>query len=81
MIFSNELKEEIAKKIRERNALKPCARCGNTKFSVVDGIAQIGFGQDTQNVQIGTMIPCAIIGCDNCGNLTFHALGALGLLK
>jgi len=28
----------------------------------------------------GPSVPCAIVVCENCGNVSFHAMGALGLM-
>jgi hypothetical protein len=38
-------------------------------------------GVDASLVLGGPTIPVAIAACNNCGAITFHALGALGLLK
>jgi len=74
--------EEIVAELEKRGANKPCARCGNNQFSVVsktmislqdslDGSIRIG----------GESVPAVLVACSNCGNVSFHALGALGLLK
>ncbi len=82
MKFEQNVKEKIAEKIKEKNALKPCERCGQQNFTVLDGFANIGLAQEISESYVigGLQVPCAIIACTNCGNLSYHALGALGLL-
>jgi hypothetical protein len=66
-------KKEIAKKLDQRN-LKSCAICSN-RCMVVLGVKENAFallGEDGH-------IPTAIVGCSNCGALTFHSLKLLGL--
>lgn len=61
--------------------MHPCARCGRQKFALLDGFARIDQQTDMSTVSFGgPTVPCAIIACENCGNVTLHALGALGLL-
>jgi hypothetical protein len=83
MKFDEETKQKIAKRIEEKGALKPCARCGQQKFSLLDGFASIPLSQEISNNVIigGPSVPCAVIVCANCGHIDFHALGALGLLN
>ena len=83
MKFDEETKQNIAKRIEEKGALKPCARCGLQNFSLLDGFASIPLSQEISNNVIigGPNVPCAVIVCSNCGHIDFHALGALGLLN
>lgn len=74
-------KDEIIQKLVEKGADKPCPRCGNKAFTLVDGF----FNQTIQNsasdyVLGGESIPSVITACTNCGFLSQYALGALGLL-
>jgi hypothetical protein len=75
-------KEKIAKRLQDKGAVKPCARCGNQRFSLLDGLINFPMTQELSNNVIvgGPSVPCAVVGCDNCGHLEFHALGAIGLL-
>lgn len=83
MKFDQEAKQKIAKQIEAKSALQPCARCGNKNFSLLDGFASLPLTQEVSNNVIlgGPSVPCAVIACDNCGHIAFHALGALGLLN
>lgn len=82
MRFDQSTKETIARMIHEKGALNPCSRCGQDKFSLLDGFINLPLTQEVSgNVIIGgPQVPCAVTACNNCGNLTYHALGALGLL-
>lgn len=80
MLF-NLSTEEIIGKLSEKGANHPCARCGKEDFELITttlvpiqvkmGITSVG----------GESIPAAVVACSNCGNLSYHALGALGLLE
>ena len=82
MKLDQEAKQKIAKSLEEKGALKPCARCGHPNFSLLDGFSTIPLSQEVSNniVLGGPSVPCAVVACNNCGHLEFHALGALGLL-
>ena len=75
-------KKEIQDVLVARGALLPCARCGRQAFTVLDGYATVDQQNDlTQLILGGATVPCAVIGCNNCGNISLHALGPLGLFK
>jgi hypothetical protein len=75
-------REKIAKILTERGAVKPCHRCGQTNFSVIDGYTNLTL-QDKFEAALfvgGPSVPVALVACNNCGSVTPHALGPLGLL-
>ena len=75
-------RDGVAKALTERNAVKPCHRCGNTNFEVIDGYSSFTI-QDPLNVGLvigGPAVPVAMVACSNCGVISHHALGVLGLL-
>ena len=75
-------RDQVAKILTERGAVKPCHRCGHTNFSVIEGYSTITL-QDSLDGGIvlgGPSVPVAMVACQNCGAVTQHALGALGLL-
>lgn len=80
--FSEEDKSKIIAALTERNATRPCPRCGTTSFTILDGY----FNHSIQpaisgNLMIGgPSVPTAIVACNNCGFLSEHALGVLKLL-
>jgi predicted RNA-binding Zn-ribbon protein involved in translation (DUF1610 family) len=80
--ISQEELDKIIKALEERGAVNPCPRCGKEEFTVAnayfnqplqDSIATINLG--------GPTIPCAVVICENCGFISQHALGYLGLLE
>jgi ribosomal protein L37E len=79
--MSEATAEEIIETLEARGVNKPCARCGKNRFSFVSK-AMVFIQDDFRNIEIGgKSVPTVTIACDNCGNLSFHAIGALGLLK
>jgi hypothetical protein len=75
------LREKIIAKLNERGASLPCSRCGRQKFALLDDLARIDQQKDMSVVRFGgPSVPCAIVVCENCGNVSFHAMGALGLM-
>jgi hypothetical protein len=77
-------KQEIAKKLNEKGAIKPCHRCGSNSFSILDGYAKYQIQENIEDLPNtllgGPSVPFIIIVCNNCGAMTPHAMGALGLL-
>lgn len=76
-------RDKVAQILTERGATKPCARCGHTNFAVLESYSYFTLQDDvSQGLVIGgPAVPVALIACSNCGALTPHALGALGLLE
>jgi len=83
MKLDQSAKEKIKSKIEAIGGSKACARCGHTNFSILDGFVNIPLSQEISgNIIIGgPQVPCAVIACNQCGNLNLHAIGALGLLN
>ena len=73
---------DIAKKLTEKNATLPCHRCGATEFTVLEGFSNIFLQKDFNAGLVigGPSIPVIHVACNNCGAITAHAIGALGLL-
>lgn len=75
-------REKIARKLSEKGATRPCHRCGQNAFTVLEGFTNIQL-QDDFSAGItfgGPSVPVAHIVCNNCGAITPHALGALDML-
>jgi hypothetical protein len=83
MKFDIEIKEKIGKMIVAKDAVLPCARCGQQNFSLLNGFVSLPLSKEVSNNVVigGPSVPCAVIACCNCGHIFFHALGALGLLN
>ena len=75
-------RDKVAKILTERGATKACARCGHTNFAVLESYSYFPLQDDVSQGYVigGPAVPVALIACSNCGALTPHALGALGLL-
>jgi hypothetical protein len=75
-------RDKVAKILTERGATKPCHRCGHTNFAVIEGYSSFSLQEnlDGNIVLGGPAVPVAMVACGNCGAITPHALGALGLL-
>lgn len=75
-------RERVANALTSRGAIKPCHRCGQTKFAVLESYSYFTAQDDfTAGLVIGgPSIPVAMVACENCGAITPHALGAIGLL-
>ncbi len=79
--MKQEEKDKIIKTLEGRSANHPCPRCGNQQFSLADGY----FSQPLQEklgslVFGGPAIPSVVVVCNQCGFISQHALGTLGLL-
>ena len=58
-----------------------CPMCGKGPFTFVNGYLYNHVQDDYKHVVIGSQgIPTAVIVCSNCGFMSQHALGAIGLL-
>lgn len=81
--MSAESKKEIVRILSDRGAKNPCPRCDKTSFTLLDGY----FNQNIQPEITGDLIiggpaiPSIVIICNNCGYMSQHALGVLGLLS
>ena len=80
-IFSDEQKEEFKKVLQDRAATRPCPRCGNASFFLLDGhLSPTIQANLTKSILGGKNVPVIVLICDRCGFLSQHALGVLGLL-
>lgn len=82
--------EAERKKIEEalvaKGADKRCERCGYATFSIMDGYDSISVLRDFREDDVTELwaskrLPCAIVACNNCGNINLYALGALGIFE
>lgn len=78
-----ENKDGIVQRLLERIETLECPMCKKRHFTLVDGYAAHYVQKDlkTFNIGGGNVLPTIIIVCNNCGFISQHALGALGLLK
>lgn len=81
--MTNEDRKKITDAILAKGGNRPCARCGNQQFTL-EGYFSSPVIEDKHTVGAlragGPVIPSVASICSRCGAMTFHALGALGLL-
>ena len=81
-LLSEEEKHKIVARLRERGVPQRCPMCGKNKWAIGDGYVNQTIQGDYHGIHIGgTSIPSIPIICSNCGFLSHHALGVLGLLE
>lgn len=79
MVLTAELKNQISAAL-QRNGLSGCPYCKGRAFSIADGFSMIGIQTDPNTFNIGgKSIPCAVVICGGCANVSQHALKALGI--
>jgi hypothetical protein len=79
--ISDSDKARIVEALEGRGGTLPCPRCASTEFTVADGYLNQTIQEQLRGVVLGgPSIPSALIICVNCGFMSQHALGALGLL-
>jgi hypothetical protein len=81
--ITEQQKQRIIQELEKRGANRPCPRCGNNHFTLLDGyiIQPLTRGPSVAIVIGGPSIPSIVTACTQCGFLSQHALGALGLLQ
>ncbi len=79
--LTEEQKREVVEKLRERGVKLPCPRCGNKDFNLLEGYFLQTIQIKLEAMEIGgPAIPSIAAICRNCGYISQHALGVLGLL-
>jgi hypothetical protein len=71
-------KDRIVAQLKEKTAIKPCARCGNPNFNLLDFVFvnPIASPPPLQTFT-GPTVPTVAVGCTRCGALYHHLLGIL----
>ncbi|MDO8567794.1 MAG: hypothetical protein Q7R57_03665 [Dehalococcoidales bacterium] len=81
--LSEEQKQKIIDALTSHGVNLPCPRCGSCKFSLLDGY----FNQTLQTELTGGLtlggpvLPSFAVVCNQCGFMSQHALGVLGLMS
>lgn len=81
--ISQYQQQVILQALEAKDVGRPCYRCGNTSHTLHNSLTTLQLQAGTNaNVFVGgPAVPAAIIFCSNCGVISLHALGALGLLN
>lgn len=75
-------RQEYIDELVNKNALKPCHRCGHPNFALVDGYSYFPIHEKIgETVLGGSNVPAILVVCNNCGAITPHALGAFKPLE
>ena len=82
-VLNLEQKKRITEELKRKGALRPCARCGNGDFGILDYI----FANNPQQIAgayqfaspnpLGGSYPTIALFCTNCGAVYYHVLGML----
>lgn len=68
----------VVKQLTKKCALQyTCPVCKGTNFAVQGEIATISTTNSINTLNLGNYVPCAMMICTNCGNVTFFALEIL----
>jgi len=80
--FSVEKKAELVLALQQRLPQAKCPMCAHQHFAVVDGYFTNTIQSQLSGFALGgPAIPAVAIICSNCGFISQHALGALGVLQ
>lgn len=78
--WTKEKQQAILERLRERGAPRPCPRCGGEHFNLLPGFAVFGLVPQLNADHADRHVASVGIVCGQCGYLSFHDLGALGLM-
>ena len=79
--ISLEEANNIMAVLKKRGVILPCPRCGNTNVQLIDGYFNQPVSSAIGKIELGgPIVPSIITACVNCGFLSQHALGIIGLL-
>lgn len=79
--FSESQKNEIISKLTTRMPNLHCPMCGKNHFTIMEGYFTSVLQSDLNSLQLtGMNMPTVALVCNNCGFVSYHSLGALGLL-
>lgn len=80
-MLKDEERNKIAKILSERIGNFTCPICKRGHFSLIDGYSSYALTDNYRKINIdGKIIPFTMLVCDNCGFITQHALGTIGLI-
>ena len=80
-MLTNEQKEKIKVELLRKIPTLTCPMCHNKGFTMADGYFLNSMQVDLTSVSLGGQaIPTIAVICNNCGFISQHALGSLGLL-
>jgi len=79
--LSKEELDKIIEELKKRGARKTCPMCGNKLFSIAPAYFVNTLQTSVSNLSLGgKSIPSIPIICTNCGFISQHAIGVLGIM-
>jgi hypothetical protein len=80
-MLTNEQKKLLKDQLLEKVKVLRCPMCKNESFTLADGYFSTPLQRSVSFYGLGgKAIPAIAIICDNCGFISQHAVGRLGLL-
>lgn len=80
-MLTSEQKEKIKSELLKKVPTLVCPMCQNKSFSMAEGYFSNTLQVDLNSLALGgQIIPSIGIICNNCGFISQHAIGRLGLL-
>lgn len=80
-MLDNEQKKKVGEALQKRQPNLACPMCQNKNFIMADGYFNNSMQTNLEGFELGgPSIPTVAIICNNCGFVSQHALGVLGLL-
>jgi len=80
--LTSEQKEKIIETLKQKGVNQGCPMCGNKNFVLIDGYFNNHLQGDLSSYSLGgPSVPSIATACSNCGFISQHALGILGLLN
>ena len=82
-MLTNDRKREIVQALANRVNKMECPICHQGRFTLIDGYITDAVQNDFSYQIIGskTTLPSVALVCNNCGFISQHSLGILGLLN
>lgn len=82
-MLTNDKKKEIVQALASRVDKMECPICHQGSFTLIDGYITDSVQNEFSNQVIGskTTLPSVALVCNNCGFISQHSLGILGLLS
>lgn len=75
-----EIVDLISARLAKGGRGASCPMCGHDGFALADGYFSNALQADFQNITLGgPSVPTAAIICTNCGFVSQHAIGVIGL--
>jgi hypothetical protein len=79
--ISEDEKKRIIDALNAKLAVHPCPRCGNPSFTLLPGYINQPLSEQISQIVLGGLtVPTIAVACTNCGFLSLHAAGVLGLI-